>query len=207
MELGLEARIVDTQIDYISTGESLNSSGILVPTPSKDFEYKRDIYSAYATYGKTLEKWSYQLGARVETVDVKADTNTVRSFENDYIQVYPSAFVTYTPTEKNQYQMSYSRRVDRPGIDQVNPIREWSTPLISSFGNTDLQPQFTNSIEVNYTRNLEKGSITSGVFYRVINDEINRALFIDRTDLNKVILTYDNFDTTSAYGNRNLKQL
>ena len=200
LELGLEARVVDTQIDYTSTGETFNSSGLLVPTPSTAFQYKRDIYSAYATYGKTLEKWSYQLGARVETVDVKADTNTVRSFENDYIQVYPSAFLTYTPTEKNQYQVSYSRRVDRPGIDQVNPIREWSTPLISSFGNTDLEPQFTNSIELNYTRNFEKGSITSGVFYRVINDEINRALFIDRTDLNKVILTYDNFDNTSAYG-------
>ncbi|MFT5436405.1 MAG: iron complex outermembrane receptor protein [Ulvibacter sp.] len=200
LELGAEARVVDTQIDYASTGQTFNSSGVLSPTPSTAFKYKRDIYSVYATYGKTEEKWSYQLGARFETVDVKADTNTVRSFENDYIQVYPSAFLTYTPTEKNQYQLSYSRRVDRPGIDQVNPIREWSTPLISSFGNTDLQPQFTNSIEVNYTRNFEKGSITSGVFYRVINDEINRALFIDRTDLNKVILTFDNFDNTSAYG-------
>jgi iron complex outermembrane receptor protein len=200
LELGLEARIVNTQINYTSTGETFNASGALSPTPRTDFDYKRDIYSAYATYGKTLEKWSYQLGARFETVDIKADTNTVRSFENDYIQVYPSAFLTYTPTEKNQYQLSYSRRIDRPGIDQVNPIREWSTPLISSFGNTNLEPQFTNSVELNYTRNFEKGSITSGAFYRVITDEINRALFIDRTDLNKVILTYDNFDTTSAYG-------
>ena len=96
--------------------------------------------------------------------------------------------------------MSYSRRVDRPGMSQVNPIREFTTPFISAFGNTDLQPQFTNSIEVNYTRSLEKGSITGGVFYRAISDEINRALFVDRTDLNKVIITYDNFDNTSAYG-------
>ncbi len=140
------------------------------------------------------------MGIRVESVEVKADTNAVRSFENDYVEFYPSAFINYTPTEKNQYQISYSRRVDRPGIGQVNPIREWSTPLISSTGNTKLQPQFTNSIEANYTRSFEKGSITGGVFYRSINDEINRAVFIDRTDFNKVILTYDNFDNTSAYG-------
>lgn len=200
LELGLEARIFETNIDYNSTGESLNSNGDLVPTPSTDFDYKRDIYSAYATYGKKLGKWSYQVGARVETVQVKADTNLVKSFENDYVQVYPSAFVTFTPTEKNQYQMSYSRRVDRPGLEQVNPIREFTTPLISAFGNTQLEPQFTNSVEVNYTRSLEKGSITAGVFYRAISDEITRALFVDRTDLNKVILTYDNFDDTSAYG-------
>mgnify|MGYP003735624607 FL=1 len=96
--------------------------------------------------------------------------------------------------------MSYSRRVDRPGLQQVNPIREWSTPLISSFGNTELQPQFTNSIEANYTRKLENGSITGGVFYRLVEDEINRAVFIDRLDINKNILTYDNFDNTTAFG-------
>jgi len=200
LELGLEARLVGTNIDYKSTGETYNSEGILRPTPATLFNYERDIYSAYATFGKTHEKWSYQIGLRAETVEVRADTNAVRSFSNDYIQLYPSAFLTFSPTEKNQYQVSYSRRVDRPGIEQVNPIREWSTPLISSYGNTQLEPQFTNSVEINYTHNMEQGSITTGVFYRFIDNEINRALFIDRTDLNKVILTYDNFDSTSAYG-------
>ncbi len=200
LELGLQALLFETNIDYSSTGTSLNSQGNLVPTPSTDFDYTRDIYSAYATYGKQFEKWSVQLGARVEQVEVKADTNVVRAFTNDYLQVYPSAFVTYNPSEKNQYQVSYSRRVDRPGISQVNPIREFATPFISAFGNTQLQPQFTNSVEANYTRNLEKGSITGGVFYRAIEDEINRALFVDRNDINRVILTFDNFDNTSAYG-------
>lgn len=200
LELGVQALLFETNIAYNSTGNSLNSQGTLVPTPSTDFDYKRDIYSAYATFGKSFDKWSVQLGARVEQVEVKADTNTVKAFTNDYLQVYPSAFVTYTPSEKNQMQLSYSRRVDRPGISQVNPIREFTTPFISAFGNTQLQPQFTNSIEANYTRSLEKGSITGGVFYRAIEDEINRALFVDRNDINRVILTYDNFDNTSAYG-------
>ncbi|MDC7994019.1 TonB-dependent receptor domain-containing protein [Altibacter sp. HG106] len=200
LEAGLQARLFQTDIDYRSTGQTFNSNGDLVDTPDTKFEYARDIYSAYATYGKEWEKFSVQIGARVERVEVKADTNSIRAFTNNYVQVYPSAFVTYTPSEQNQYQLSYSRRVDRPGLNQVNPIREWATPLISSFGNTQLLPQFTNSIETNYTRNLKKGSITAGVFFRSIEDEINRALFIDRTDLNKVILSYDNFSSTSAYG-------
>ena len=200
LEAGLQARLFNTDIDYSSTGQTLNANGDLIDTPSTNFEYSRDIYSAYVSLGKNYEKWSWQLGARAETVEVRADTNSVRAFTNDYVQVYPSAFLTYSPSEKNQFQVSYSRRVDRPGVGQVNPIREWSTPLISSFGNTNLEPQFTNSIETNYTRNLEKGSITAGVFYRIIEDEINRALFIDRTDVNKVILTFDNFSNTTAYG-------
>ncbi|MGB1210766.1 MAG: TonB-dependent receptor domain-containing protein [Lacinutrix venerupis] len=210
LELGLQARLFNTNIDYNSTGISLNQMGVFRPTPSTVFDYTRDIYSAYATYGKTLDKWTYQIGVRAENVQVIADalsteatgeTNLI-SFDNDYFQVYPSAFFTYTPSEKNSYQLSFSRRVDRPGIGQVNPIREWSTPLISSFGNQNLEPQFTNSIELNYTRQLENGSITGGVFYRAIQDEINQGITIDRTDVTsgRQILTHNNYDDTAAYG-------
>ncbi|MCB0433468.1 MAG: TonB-dependent receptor, partial [Mangrovimonas sp.] len=202
LEAGLEARLFNSDILYNSTGQSFTEDGDIVPTPGTDFTYSRDIYSAYVTYGKNYEKWSYQVGLRAETVAVDNnakqynDDGTTEDFkfENDYFQIYPSAFFTYTPSEKNTFQLSYSRRVDRPGVDQVNPIREWSTPLISSYGNPELEPQFTNSLEVNYTRNLKKGSITAGVFYRIIEDEINRALYVDRIDLDKTILTFDNFE-------------
>ncbi len=200
LELGAEARLFESIIDYNSTGTTFTASGDVIPTPSTEFDYNRDVYSVYATFSQKFEKWSMQLGLRGELVEVQADTNAVGAFTNDYIQLYPTTFVTYNPSEKNQYQISYSRRVDRPGIGQVNPIREWSTPLISSFGNTQLEPQFTNSLELNYTRKLKKGNVTTGVFYRAINEEINRALFVDRIDLSKVILTHDNFDDTSAYG-------
>jgi iron complex outermembrane receptor protein len=211
LELGLQTRLFNSDIAFASTGESLNEAGVLRPTPNTDFDYTRDIYSAYASYSKKFEKWSYQIGLRAENVKVDAlaietevgtNTSTPITFKNDYFEVYPSAFFTYSPSEKNSYQLSYSRRVDRPGVGQVNPIKEWSTPLISSYGNLDLKPQFTNSFEVNYTRNLEKGSITAGVFYRIISDEINRALFIDRTDINsgRIIMSNDNFDDTTAFG-------
>ncbi len=209
LELGLQARLFNSDITYSSTGETLNAQGILRPTPDNDFDYTRDIYSAYATFSKKLKKWTYQIGLRTENVKedalaLSSEVASTQDFKNDYFELYPSAFITYSPSEKNSYQFSYSRRVDRPGIGQVNPIKEWSTPLISSFGNIDLRPQFTNSIETNYTRTLNnrKGSITGGLFYRLISDEINRALFIDRTDINsgRIILTHDNFDDTSAYG-------
>ena len=140
------------------------------------------------------------MGVRLEDVQVKADTNRVRAFTDNYTQLYPSAFLTYNVNEKDQLQASFSRRVDRPGLGQVNPIREFATPLISSFGNPSLVPQFTNSYELNYTKRLKKGSLTAGIFYRTIEDEINRAVYVDRLDFNKLILTFDNFDNTSAYG-------
>jgi len=208
LELGLEARLFDNLIDYESNGRSQNDMGEYIPTTTL-FDYKRDIYSAYATYSKKYEKWTYQVGLRAETVNVETlatETDletaevTVYPFDNDYVEFYPSAFFTYTPSEKNTYQLSYSRRVDRPGVGQVNPLPEWNTPLISQFGNQELLPQFTNSFEINYTRQLEKGSITGGIFYRLIKDEISQAVLIDRSDLNRIILTFENFDSTSAFG-------
>ena len=210
LELGLQARLFENTTNYNSDARVRNEFGEFIPT-STAFDYTRDIYSAYASYGKQLEKWSYKLGLRAEFVDVNAlaiDTDLINSvatdfpFENDYFQVYPSAFLTHTPSEKNTYQFSFSRRVDRPGVGQVNPIPEFNTALISQFGNPELEPQFTNSFEVNYTRKLEKGSLTAGVFYRLIEDEINQGVFVDRSTLGsgRVILTNENFDNTTAYG-------
>lgn len=209
LELGAEARLFNTLISFSSTGESIDSNGDFGPSPDTEFDYTRDIYSLYATYGNTVNKWTYQVGVRAESVSVSALANETRTgevtkfpFDNDYFQLYPSFYVTYTKNDKNSYQLSYSRRIDRPGIGQVNPIKEWSTPLVSSYGNQKLLPQFTNSVEVNYTRRLKKGTITSGVFYRAISDEINRALYVDKSDVQsgRVILTHDNFDDTSAFG-------
>lgn len=208
LELGLQARLFENSIFYESNGREQNESGQYIPTTTL-FDYSRDIYSAYATYGKKLEKWSYQVGLRAETVsvdsdafrrDLDANTELNIPFKNDYFELYPSAFFTYTPSEKNSYQLSYSRRIDRPGIGQVNPLPQFNTALISQFGNQELLPQFTNSMEVNYTRQLKKGSVTAGVFYRIIEDEIQQAILIDRADTNRLILTNLNFDNTSSYG-------
>ncbi|GAA4269726.1 TonB-dependent receptor domain-containing protein [Hyunsoonleella aestuarii] len=210
LELGLQAMLFDNLIEYESDARVRNQNGIYIPTLT-DYDYKRNIYSAYINYNKKFEKWSYQIGLRAESVNVDANaieidlsTNNeiLFPFENDYFQIYPSLFFTFNPTEKNSYQLSYSRRVDRPSVGQVNPIPEWNTPLVSNFGNQELEPQFTNSIEANYTKRLKKGNITGGVFYRIIEDEINRAVKIDRSDLlsNRFILTFDNFDNTTAYG-------
>jgi hypothetical protein len=109
LELGLQARLFNTNILYSSTGESYNDMRDLTPTPSVDFDYTRDIYSAYATFSKSLDKWTYQIGARLESVnedalalqkDVVTDDITEIVFNNDYFQVYPSLFITYSPTKK-----------------------------------------------------------------------------------------------------------
>lgn len=207
LELGLEARINDsenesksTQDEYIPNG---NGGFTTRETPATSFDYNRTIYSAYATFSHTFNKFSLQTGLRAEQYNV--DATFTKGTENqdvkkDIFSVYPSTFLTFKPSDKNQFQISFSRRVDRPSINQVNPIREWSTPRVTSIGNPDLNQQFTNSYEFNYTRQLKNGSLTFGSFFRKVNDNINRTLTIDPTDNDKVLLSFNNSESNNRYG-------
>ncbi|MGB0836824.1 MAG: TonB-dependent receptor domain-containing protein [Flavobacteriaceae bacterium] len=206
LELGLESRINNTQNQNITTQEDPvieDSRVIYVDRPNSSFRYDREIYSAYVNFNQQLEKFSYQLGARFEQYLVdgnfqQGDDN--QDYSDQIFSIYPSAYLNYNPSQKNNYQLSFSRRVDRPGIQQVNPIREWSTPLITSVGNPELDPQFTNSYEFNYTHNFEKGSFTTGLFYRYVTGNISRILNVDPEDNEKIILSYFNTEDNERYG-------
>lgn len=200
LELGAEARAIRMDNVYLTTNPDVTNPALQNST----YAYDVDIYSAYATFGQKFGKFSYQLGARFESYKVKANFNKgTATFDDDYLTVYPSAYLTYSLNDNNMLQLSYSRRVDRPSLEQTKPVREFATPLITSYGNPYLEPQFTNSAEFNYTKMLGEGSsVTAGVFYRLINNEINRVVYPDETTASTqdVILSYDNFDNNSAYG-------
>ncbi|WP_333780789.1 outer membrane beta-barrel family protein [Tenacibaculum pacificus] len=217
LELGLEYRTNETKNNNNTDqdGYKVDTNGNLVLDSSdapiieaigkSAFSYNRDIFSGYINYGHKFDKLTMQLGARIEQYDVKGsftNKNETKPYTDNIFSIYPSAFFTFNPSEKNQYQLSYSRRVDRPSISQVNPIREWSTPLITSVGNPDLKPQFTNSFELNYTREIKGGSLTFGTFYRKVTDEISTILYKDPSDNNntKQIKSDQNFDGNDRYG-------
>lgn len=205
LELGSETRIENANNNY-----DLNNAYY------SDFEYKRNIHSVYATYGKQWTKWGFQVGTRFENYtadalfhaldsdDENANGNTsetiAKTFNDKINTLYPSGYVSYKLSDKNSFNFNYSRRVDRPSIGQVNPIREWSTPTVKSVGNPYLKPQFTNSFELNYTRKTKIGSISTVVFYRIINQEITRFVQIDPANNSRNIMSYANFKDNDSYG-------
>jgi outer membrane receptor protein involved in Fe transport len=193
LEAGLETRIENTKNIFI-----------LDAAYNSNFNYERKIYSAYTTFSKQWGKWNAQVGARFEKYTADALFKKVKqadgTFNDNLFTVYPSGFLNYAPNDTDSFNLSVSKRVDRPSIDQVNPIREWSTPLLDSEGNPNLLPQFTNSVELNYTRKTKIGSITSGVFYRQINDEISRTINQNPTNTEKQILSYANLGNNNAFG-------
>jgi len=204
LELGTEARIQSSDYNFLDLTP-------LFPTTDNSFSFNRNIFAAYTNYSKQWKKWNAQIGVRLEHYSIDADffrNETSPAFvgnknvKDNIFAVYPSAFLTYTASEKNSFNFNVSRRVDRPSVGQISPIREWTTPLLESKGNPDLKPQFTNSFEVNYTRTMKLGSLTTGVFYRQINDEISRVIYNNPADETgqKKILSFNNFDDNNDYG-------
>lgn len=200
LEIGAEYRGTEINNDYRTNNEIANNT---------DFEYKVNILSGYATFGSQLGKWSYQVGARIEKYEVNADytiADEYDTFQDDYLTVYPSAFLSYNPTQTDFIQLSASRRVDRPNVWQTRPIRDYSTPRVIQVGNPELKPQFTNSIELNYTKILGvTGSLTFGTYYRMIDDPIERTYYLDTSSEDaiankKMVMSYGNFDSSTAYG-------
>lgn len=191
IELGGESRILRSENSFFSTNPGLDD--VL-------YDYNRDIYSFYTTFGQNYERWAYQLGARLEKFDVEAIQEGGSNYYDDYLTLYPSAFLSYTPGENSSFQVSYSRRVDRPSFNQVNPVRQISTPRLSILGNPELEPQFTNSVELNYTRKMGKNSLTAGVFHRIINENITQVMEQDPQNPERIILTFDNAGTSESSG-------
>jgi len=194
LELGAEVRTNEADNTRKTTQLNVDNSS---------FSYNRNIYSGYVNFNQKFDKLSVQLGARLEQYEIDGTFvkgSETANYKDNIFSIYPSAFFTYNPSKKNQYQLSYSRRVDRPSIGQVNPIREWSTPQITSVGNPNLRPQFTNSFEINYTHQYKKGSFTFGTFYRRVNDNITRVLNKDPFDVNNVEISYSNTKSNNRYG-------
>lgn len=212
LELGAESRIQKITNDFLEQVTQI-SGPAYTRNGDSDFVFKRNIHAVYSNFSKNWEKWSAQVGLRLEQYNIDGDfSNVVTSpipsenindkatIKDDIFSFYPSVFFNYKASDKNSWNFNYSRRVDRPSVGQLSPIREWTTPLVESRGNPGLKPQFTNSFEVNYTRTLKIGSITAGVFYRQINEEIIRVLYKNPENINQDIISFDNFKDNNAYG-------
>jgi len=166
---------------------------------SNNFIYNEDIHAFYATIGNKFNRFSLQAGLRYELSDVNtflAETNERN--DRSYSNFFPSAFIGYELNEGNSLQVSYSRRIRRPGFRWLNPFFSFSDSRNIFSGNPNLDPQFTDSYELSYIKIWEKGSLSSSIYHRHTKNVIERIITIDDEGI-----TYrrpENLLTSNAYG-------
>lgn len=184
-ETGLRGTLRDITNDYL-VEELADGTWLNLENLSNNFIYNEDIYAAYAIFGNKINRFSYQLGLRLEHSEVLTEllqTNEVN--DRSYTNLFPSAHVTYELAANNAIQLSYSRRLRRPRFWDLNPFFTFSNPKNLFAGNPNLNPEFTHSIELGHIKYWDKASFSSAIYYRHTDgviERITRKVGIDSTE-------------------------
>ena len=143
---------------------------------SNHFIYTENINAAYTNFNKKInDKWNVQAGLRLENTVSKGET---RSFDTpptsrNYTNLFPSFYLTHVANEKNTFNFNYSRRIDRPDYQSLNPFIFFLDPYTYELGNEKLRAQLTDAIELSHTFN---GSFITSLGYSYTNDYTNQVV-------------------------------
>jgi outer membrane receptor protein involved in Fe transport len=135
---------------------------------TNDFIYNEDIHAIYAIYNSEFDKLTYQIGLRAEYTDITTRLKTPVDTTNarDFLNLFPSVFMTYEFNKLHSLQASYSRRFDRPGFRSLNPFSNFNDDRNIRIGNPNLDPEFTDSYELGLVNNFSDATLYSGLYYR-----------------------------------------
>lgn len=175
-KLGLGARI-----SYVATRNSsdlfnmINGSMMPAADRSFGFDYKENVNAAYLSYQRQWgENWSLQAGVRAEQTNsrgVLARRDGIEQADNDikrsYLDLFPSATVAYTVNKKSILTLMYTRRIDRPVYQDLNPFELKVDELTWLKGNSFLLPQYTNTLELAHTWNNQ---LTTSLGYSQVSN-------------------------------------
>lgn len=191
-------RNFNSKNDYLSF-DYISNSWIYDLLRKTDFDYKEKIYAAYGIYSNNIDQFQYQLGIRVEQANVEGSENlSAISFNNNYFNIYPTVHLVQSLPNQQELQLSYSRRVERPGNRQLNPYIDRSDSLNISYGNPELRPEFINSLELGYSKIFDKTAITSSLFYKNTSDAINSFTILRDDGVTES--TWRNIAASISYG-------
>jgi len=190
---------------------SLTGQYQLVPLISSRYKYTDAVYAAYTTYSFRVNKWSYQLGLRAESSNYTGTLLNSKGADSATFSVkfplslFPSAFITYKIDEKQDFQINYSRRVNRPNFFQLMPFPDYSDPQNINVGNAGLSPEFTNSFEMSWNNAYKKGAnFLATAFYKHSTNLITRYVYRDANALipgdSAFFSTFINANSARSFG-------
>tara|TARA_R110002050_G_scaffold76068_2_gene162695 strand:- start:8012 stop:10522 length:2511 start_codon:yes stop_codon:yes gene_type:complete len=167
-ELGYRGTFNNNNTDFDFGIQQQNGGFNSDPNYSNELNYKEYINAAYTQLGSKFDKFSILGGLRVEASDIGIELlNTNELTNKDYVNWFPSLFLGYEFSEKEQLTLSYSKRLRRPRSRFINPFPSRSSNTNLFQGNADLDPTFTDAYDLGYLKRWDKFTFTtSGYFNR-----------------------------------------
>ncbi len=200
IEAGYQFRMKDENGNYAyEIFQPDQNSWEEIPEFTNSMAFTRRIQSLYGTLRSEIAGFHYQLGIRGEYTDRAMVQHTA---EEDYnrrsLDFFPTVHVQRQLSEMQEIQAGYSRRVNRPQSWHLNPFPIYSDSYMWQSGNPNLQPEFTDSYELNYMQRFSVGYASAEAFYRQTNNSYQRTIDLD--DEGRAAIQTINLDKTYAYG-------
>jgi len=194
-------RAVNSDYKYLIAGESgdfvFNSAN-----PSGSLNYNQNVAAGYLSYTlTTANKYTFKVGSRYEYTGITADlAEKGKVTIPNYGNLVPSINVSKSITSSTVLKAGYNRRIQRPGIQQLNPNVNLSNPQSISMGNPSLTPELTDNLEVGLSTNIKKTYINASIFGRQTNNSITQVRMAVDTLAGAIVTTFENIGKQQAYG-------
>jgi len=161
---------------------------------SNAFTYTENVNAVYGKYSQEInKKWGYSIGLRVEQTNSEGDLESTQQNDDDnvkntYVDFFPSGGLTYNPNRMNSFRLNYSRRVNRPNYQDLNPFESKIDELSFRKGNPFLEPEYAHSLQLTYTYAYRysltlAGAHTENVIARIVDTINTNASFISWENL------------------------
>ncbi|MCC9016347.1 TonB-dependent receptor domain-containing protein [Flavobacterium lipolyticum] len=186
------------------SADQTNGEYVVNPLASNGFKFNEQINAVYGMLNsyigtKETPKWKYNLGLRAEQVSNNGKTqNNSDNFSNHYVKLFPSASLQLNLAADEFLKMSYSKRINRPDLDNLNPFIDITDALNPHGGNPYLKPEIIHIIETGYSKEWSKYSLSTNAFYRNATNTIRQ--YAELQDNGVVLQQPRNIGSTITYG-------
>ena len=166
-ELGFRRSNQHQDIDYLAKNEDLNGNFINDLNLSNTLLYNEKVNAFYTQYGNKKNKFSFLLGLRYEEskTTVKQLANNTNNVKN-YNDFFPTLNLSYQIKENETITFGYNRRIRRARSYFINPFPSKSSATNIFQGNPNIDPTYSNGIDLGYLKRYEKLTLNGSIYYR-----------------------------------------
>ncbi len=187
LETGIKSNLRFVKSDYFLERLDDNGEWIAFPEFTDNLDYVEKISAAYIMTSFQVKSFEFQAGVRSEYSDITSELKrTGERNHRTYLDFFPSANISYKMNESNTFQVSYSRRLNRPNFRDLLPYNGFGDSRILMQGNPDLNPEYTDSYETAYLFENDIFNIMATAYYRYRTGVIQRFSSVDQSGITHI---------------------
>lgn len=197
-QIGYGGKLLFTKTKNLLDGEDFIDEDSSLLIQQDNFNYTENIQSLYFDASKNFnEKWTVKAGVRFENTKAKGlSEEEENNFKRNYTNFFPSSFINYSANENNVFNISYSRRINRPSFYALNPFRWYLNSVSYVEGNPLLQPKISENFEI---KHVFKNKLITQLFVSIEKDGFGETPSVDPAT-NEQTSVYTNYYNSTSFG-------